>query len=227
MSKINFSIVIPSINEDKNLIYIIPKIKKILKKNYEIIIIGSRLKRDNSDQICKNLKVKFFRRKNNDSYGNAVRLGIKKSKGKSIIFMDGDGSHDPFFLKEFIKKSDSYDLIIASRYIKNGNTENSYLLILLSLILNIFYSKVLGLKIKDISNSYKCYNAKLLKKINLKCNDFDIIEEILFKLFKINKFIKYIELPFTFKKRRFGRSKRNFAVILLYLITLIKLRLNL
>lgn len=226
MSKIDYSVVIPSIKEDRNLLKIIPKIKKILRKNYEIIIVGSKHKVDNSDQICKKLKVKFLRRKKNDYYGNAVRLGIKESKGKFIVFMDGDGSHDPSFLKKFINKSNSYDLIIASRYVQHGKTENSYLLILLSLILNIFYSKFLGLKIKDISNSYKCYNSKLLKKLNLKCNDFDIIEEILFKLFQ-KKNIKFIELPFTFKKRKYGKSKRNFAVIIFYLITLIKLRLNL
>ena len=94
----------------------------------------------------------------------------------------------------------------------------------MSKVLNISYSIVLGIKCKDISNSFKLYQTNDLKSITLKCNEFDIVEEIIFKINKARK-IALKEIPFNFQKRNFGKSKRNLIVFIFkYLITLIKLR---
>jgi dolichol-phosphate mannosyltransferase len=117
-------------------------------------------------------------------------------------------------------------VVIASRYINEGSTENPYHLILLSRILNYFYSKILSLKIKDISNSFRLYRADKLKNIITFCNNFDVVEEIIYKLCKKYKNLKIIEIPYVFKKRKFGRSKRTLIFAITYFITLIKLRFS-
>jgi hypothetical protein len=49
------TVLIPCIEEDKNLQFLLPKIKKILYKcKYKIIVIGSQFKKDNAEAICKN-----------------------------------------------------------------------------------------------------------------------------------------------------------------------------
>ncbi len=115
-------------------------------------------------------------------------------------------------------------MVIGSRYIEGGFTENSPALILMSRILNMTYRIVLGLKFWDVSNSFKLYRAEQLKQLKLHCAHFDIVEEILFKMhrrFKVN----IIEVPITFKKRMFGESKRNLLLFIIeYVFTIIKLR---
>ena len=59
-----------------------------------------------------------------------------------------------------------------------GATENSASLVVISRALNIVYSIVLGIKCKDISSSFKLYRADVLKSLELKCDHFDIVEEI-------------------------------------------------
>ena len=80
------TVLIPCIEEDKNLQFLLPKIKKILcKHKYKIIVIGSKFKKDNSEAICKNHSVNFIRRKKNNNYGEAIKTGFKILNSKKVI----------------------------------------------------------------------------------------------------------------------------------------------
>ena len=95
----------------------------------------------------------------------------------------------------------------------------------MSKILNYIYSIVLNLKCKDVSNSYKLYRGDLLKKLELRCNNFDIVEELLFKLSRMNRNLRICEVPYVFKARMFGHTKRNLiAFMFSFAFTLMKLR---
>jgi len=227
MFKYDLTIIIPSLSESDNLKKIIPEIKsKIGKKfSYEILIIDGMIKDNKTLQIAKKNSIKYLNRIKNNNYGNAVRLGITKAAGKHILFMDGDFSHNPKFILKLYKNR-HYDVVIASRYVRGGKTDNSFLSETLSRFLNKFYNIILNLELKDVSNSYKLYNTRMIKRLKLSCNHFDIIEEIIFKLKKNNNKIKFLEIPYHFRQRKFGKSKRNFFVISAYLFSIIKLRIS-
>ena len=226
MFKYDLTIIIPSLNESDNLKKLIPEIKSEIGKKftYEIFIIDGINKDNKTFKITKKNSIRYLNRIRNNDYGNAVRLGIKKSTGKYILFMDGDYSHNPkFILKLYENKL--YDVVIASRYVPGGKTDNSLLSETLSRFLNKFYNIILNLELEDVSNSFKLYNTKMIKRLHLSCNHFDIIEEIIFKLKKNNDKIKFLEVPYHFKQRKFGKSKRNFFVIIAYLFSILKLRI--
>ena len=226
MFKYDLTIIIPSLNESDNLKKLIPEIKSEIGKKftYEIFIIDGINKDNKTFKITKKNSIRYLNRIRNNDYGNAVRLGIKKSTGKYILFMDGDYSHNPkFILKLYENKL--YDVVIASRYVLGGKTDNNLLSETLSRFLNKFYNIILNLELEDVSNSFKLYNTKMIKRLHLSCNHFDIIEEIIFKLKKNNNEIKFLEIPYHFKQRKFGKSKRNFFVIIAYLFSILKLRI--
>lgn len=221
------SILIPSYKEGDNLKNILPKIKENLQKHdveYEIIVIDTMEKMDNTEQICNENDVKYFKRENGNNYGDAIRTGIKRANGDYILVMDADGSHSPEELYKLIDGCEDYDLTIGSRYIKGGKTENNLILILMSWMVNIAYRLFLHIKVKDISNSLRIYKAEDIKKLKLDSNNFDIVEEILIKLCVKNKNYKIREIPITFKKRQFGQSKRKLIkFIFSYISTIAKL----
>ena len=131
--------------------------------------------------------------------------------------------HQPKFILKLYKERYNH-VVIASRYV-NGKTDNGFIAEFLSKVLNIFYNIVLNLNLKDVSNSFKLYESKKIKKLNLKCNHFDIIEEIIFKLkVKFNR-IRIKEIPYHFRQRKFGKTKRNFIIIIAYLFSIIRLRI--
>jgi dolichol-phosphate mannosyltransferase len=228
MNDLELSVIIPAYLEEENLRVILPRLSKVLhdlNAPYEVLVIDTMQSMDNTPLVCKENGAVYINRENGNYYGDAVRTGIRRSKGEYILTMDSDGSHPPEFIPKLYEYAKDFDVVIASRYIKGGYTENNKLLILMSLIVNWIYSLVLNIKCKDVSNSFRIYNADLLKGLDLYCNNFDIIEEILFKISRKYDGLKIKEVPFTFKQRMFGKTKRNLiSYIFSYAFSLLRLR---
>lgn len=224
------SVVIPAYLEAENLRVLLPRIKEScdqLGVDYEIIVVDTMEPKDDTRSVCLKHSVRYINRRGGNNYGDAVRTGISEASGQYTLFMDADGSHTPEFIKELFSKHEQADVVIASRYVEGGETDNGWHLVLMSNIVNMIYSVVLGLPCKDVSNSFKLYRTLMLKEISLECNNFDIVEEILFRMKHKHPKVKILELPYTFKKRMFGETKRNlFIFMATYLWTLVRLRLS-
>jgi len=224
------NIIIPCLKEAENLRFLLPQIIKNLKncvEDFEIIIVDSSVPLDNTPEICSEFPyVRYINTIGIDNYGNAVRTGIVSSNKDYILFMDADGSHDPNIIPTIIKKINGSNICIASRYRKGGVTKDKVTSIFLSKVLNFIYSIVLGINCSDWSGSFKIYNSSLLKKLELGCNNFDIIPEILFKVLKLDDSKKIEEVPYTFYNRVHGQTKRKLKTYVDFLITLFKLRLG-
>lgn len=225
---IDLSIVIPTYLERENLEFILPRLNDCLnrtKLQYEILVVDTMTPMDATPQVCDKYKATYINRVNSNNYGDAIRTAIKMASGNKIVFMDADGSHDPEFISELLKYQHSHDVVIASRYVKGGGIENSKPLIFMSKFLNLTYSLILNINCKDLSNSYKLYSGTQLKNLTLYCKNFDIVEEIIYKLTQNNKQLKIIELPYVFKRRVHGHTKRNLLVFICsYFYTILRLR---
>lgn len=225
---INLSIVLPAYMEEENLRQILPRLKDItigIDASSEILVVDTLSPMDNTREVCERNHVRYVNRQGGNFFGNAVRTGIKEARGEYVVFMDADGSHSPEFIRTLWAERDSADVVIASRYVEGGATDNNKILILMSLIVNFVYSLVLGLNCKDVSNSFRLYRREKLIGIDLRCDNFDIVEEILFKMNRSNNSLRIKELPFSFKKRMFGQTKRNHIIfIFCFLVTLLRLR---
>lgn len=222
------SVVLPAYLEEENLRLLLPRIASVLVElgiGSEIIVIDSMTPLDGTVAVAKAAGAIAIARAGGNSYGDAVRTGITASRGEWVVFMDADGSHPPEWIAKLFAARDGHDLVIASRYVESGFTENALTLVLMSRALNWTYSVVLGIPVKDVSNSFRLYRGDMLRALRLACNNFDIVEELLIKLLRAHPSLGILEIPFTFKKRMFGDSKRNLLAFALgYVFTLLKLR---
>jgi len=224
----SLSIILAAYNEASNLDVLLPKIITSigeLTDQKEILVIDTQTPMDNSEEICHKYSVTYENRQISNNYGDAIRTGIKKSTGDYVIIMDSDGSHDPEFIHELWKYRKQADIVIASRYIPGGRTDNPFLLVLMSRILNFFFTKIVNLPALDVSNSFRLYNGALLRKLELEFQHFDIVEEILAKMiWEITPPGRVKEIPFEFGKRLYGKSKRNLFVFCFhFLLAIFKL----
>lgn len=222
------SVVMPSYQEEENLRLLLPRIideLEGLKEPWELLVVDTMTPLDATKDICDKYQVRYVPRQGGNAYGDAVRTCILEAQGDFVIFMDADGSHSPSWIPKLYAHRNHHDIVIASRYIEQGFTENTWILILMSRVLNWTYSLVLNINCKDVSNSFRLYRRDQLQNISLKCRNFEIVEEILVKLSRQKHTLSIHEVPFTFKQRMFGKTKRNlFLFILTYLVTLLKLR---
>lgn len=231
------SIMMPCYEEAENLNVILPEILKTLEVfdfNSEVLILDTHEKLDNTEDVCskyqnknEKIKIKYINRRGGNDYGDAVRTGIGEASGKYIINMDADGSHVPADISRLYNAAikDDSGVVIGSRYIKGGKTDNPFILIFMSLILNVCYRIFFKLNVKDVSNSYRIYRAEKIKNIKLVCENFDIVEEILIKLRKKYPDLKISEIPVAFNKRIHGKSKRDLIrFIFSYIGTMYRLK---
>ncbi len=173
--KIN--IVIPALNEEKNLRKVLIKFNKIGKT----IVIN-----DNSSDLTKNIAEKFCYKviTNNRrlGYDKSLRRGmeyiIKNEKTtKYILTADADGQHYNIPIKNIIKKLNLYDLVICERDKLNRISEK-----IISFISFVMFS------IKDPLSGVKCYKLENIKKSFFSLNKKkDYVGMFFFKLYNKNK----------------------------------------
>ena len=223
------TVILPAYKEAENLKNILPQLNETLKflnVSYEIIVVDTIEKLDNAEEICEKNHCRYIQREGGNLYGDAIRTGIKYSCGNFVVIMDADGSHNPKDIIRFYEKikTGKYDLIIGSRYCRGGHTENSLILRMMSHALNITYRIMFGLKVKDVSDSFRMYKGEQLRSIKTECNNFDLVEEILIILnYSFQKF-SICEIPISFDKRAAGESKRDLKkFIISYLRTMKRL----
>lgn len=222
------SVVLPAYMEEENLRVLLPRVVATLDAlgiAWEVIVVDTNPPIDQTAAVCHANGCQCVPRAGGNDFGDAVRTGILQSRGERVILMDADGSHPPEFICNLWACRKDADIVIASRYTSGGVTENGWALKLMSRALNVSYSWFLGLKYADVSNSFKMYPGPLLRGLHLSCQHFDIVEEILFKLVHGHKSLRVKEVPFAFKKRMFGDTKRNLLLFVLsYAYTIVRLR---
>ncbi len=210
--------------EAENLNILLPKIKMEIEKcetDYEIVVIDSTEPLDNTAEVCEKWGARYINQEE-PSFGGAFRTGIKYANKEKFLIMDADGSHPtdriPAIYHKFVEEN--CDVVIGSRYVEGGVTNDVFTSQVMSHILNFCYRIVLGIDAKDISTDYRMYRTADLKKVKLECWNFDVVEEVLLKL-KLNKSecdLKVREVPIIFQKRMFGESKRQLVKFIISFI---------
>jgi dolichol-phosphate mannosyltransferase len=199
------SIVIPALNEQQNLELLLPLIRKTteqLQLNAEVIVVdgGSN---DDSQVVAQQLGARVVGQ-NERGYGGALLAGFAAASAPFVVTMDADLSHPPKFLKDFWEQRKEADLLIASRYVAGGQADMGIGRRVLSTILNRTYALLLGIKLRDLSSGFRMYERQVLASLDLQARDFDVLEEILVKIYLRGGRIR--EVPFHYEARNSGQS---------------------
>lgn len=228
-NEIELSIVMPAYREARALETFLPRLigeAGKLTPSFEVLVVDTMEPVDDTQAVVEAAGARHIFRTGGNFYGDAVRTGIANARGQYVLFMDGDGSHNPLEMQKLWDRHKDFDIVIGSRYVRGGQTENPAILIWMSRAINYVYRVVFGLNVKDVSNSFRIYRGDLLRTLTLESNDFDIVEEILLRLvFGISK-ARVTEVPVTFEQRKAGESKRKLGKFALSYISSIRKMLH-
>jgi dolichol-phosphate mannosyltransferase len=193
------------LNEGENLDRVLPELKKALVAlgpTYEIIVVDGGSS-DNTQEIVRKHGARLASQKL-PGFGGAYRAGFEQARGEYIITLDADGSHDPKFLKDMWAARGNGDVVIASRYVEGGAADMPATRRLMSRMLNITFGRGLSLPVRDLSSGYRLYRHAILRELELKATDFDVLEEILIRALAAG--YRVHEVPFQYGARVAGRS---------------------
>jgi glycosyltransferase involved in cell wall biosynthesis len=205
MKKIDFSIIVPVLNEKESLNELISGIDKALGKiSHEYIFIddGST---DRSFETLMHLKkhskvpMTIIQFRKNLGKSAALAVGFTKTMGEYIVTIDADLQDDPDeILHLFAKLKTGFDMVVGWRT-KRADDGGK---IRLSHIFNSIVSKVSGVPLHDMNCGLKVMRQTVAKEINL----YGELHRYVPVLAAARGF-RVTELSVVHHQRKFGSSK--------------------
>ena len=224
-----FLIVIPTLNEHKNIGIIYKKIVNLYKKANILFIDDNSndgSKKEILDLRKKDKKVNYIFRKKKLGIGSAHKLGIRlaiKYNYQYVCTMDCDGTHEPKNIRTMFKYIKRYNLIMTTRF-KYKNSLRGWPLkrIIITKMRYYLVSLILGTKF-DSSGGFRLYDLNKIKLKDIflaKDSNYNFLWESAFIL-EIKKY-KIMEIPIILQKRSLGSSKMRLNDIFYGIFYLLK-----
>ncbi len=215
-------VAIPTYNEAANLPNLVPQILA-QDPRLEVLVVD-----DNSpdgtgrraDELSRtDRRVHVLHREGKLGLGTAYITAFRWAleRGYDYVFeMDADFSHDPAYLKEFLKGIEDADVVLGSRYLEGRVAVVNWPMgrLLLSYFANVYARWVTGLRIWDLTGGFKCFRRRVLEAIDLsqvRSNGYAFQIEMSVRTWR--KGFKLREIPIVFVDRAEGQSKMNRAIV--------------
>ncbi len=214
-------VIIPTFNERESLAAIVGRVRSSVPE-VEILIIDDNSP-DGTGAIADELaaaepKVQVMHRLGKEGLGAAYLAGFSWALQNSfdvVVEMDADGSHQPEQLPRLLAALRGADLVLGSRWIAGGGTENwSKGREILSRGGNFYTRTMLGVPLHDATGGYRAFRADTLRKLDLHdvasqgyCFQVDLAWRA------VQRGLVVTEVPITFVERAAGTSKMSQRIV--------------
>lgn len=156
-------ILIPAFNEERQIATVVEQVKREIPEA-QILVVNDGSS-DGTEKKAKEAGARVLSHPFNLGYGAALQTGYKfaiKYGFDYVIQIDGDGQHDPLYLKKLlqeIKKGDA-EIVIGSRFLGQGNYQPPFLRRIGMRLFAFIASKISGQKITDPTSGYQALSIK-------------------------------------------------------------------
>jgi len=204
-SETKVSIIIPAYNEGGIIENIVSDIKA-LYPTYEIIVINDGSE-DDTAVDAQRAGARVFSHPYNIGNGAAIKSGIRVATGDILVFMDGDGQHNPANIAELLKYLPDYDMVVGAR----SKTDQASLgRALGNTIYNWFASYVAKFPIKDLTSGFRAIKSNVARNfLYLLPNTYSYPTTLTLGVLRTGLSVKYV--PINIQKRRAGKSNIKIA----------------
>lgn len=242
MESTSLSVILPTLNEGKNLEFLIPSIirnfKSLSNFTFEIIVVDDGSTDDTAEILNKlnseNL-INFVQRTKPPSLPMSIYEGIENAKYQNVAWLDADGSMSGDILKELviklIEKNDS--VIIGSRFVDGGgykgikelgktsiysaiknvyNSNDSVPGMIFSTLFNQFLRYILNVNVKDITSGFIVGNKKYFTKKIFEKSEYGEYFIYLMNDLYLNN-VDIIEYGYVCETRMYGVSKTSSNIL--------------
>ena len=146
--------------------------------------------------------------------GSAIVAGMRYAMHQGYdlyVNLDADFSHHPRYLPNMIAGMAKNDVMIGSRYVRGGGTENWPLVRrAISLSINTLTRILMRLPARDTSGGYRCYRVSKLREVRFDrmiSRGYSFQQEMLYRCRQAG--CRIGETPIIFADRRAGATKVN------------------
>jgi dolichol-phosphate mannosyltransferase len=174
-------------------------------------------------------RIELIVRKDERGRGSAGIVGFKRALAMGARYigeMDADFSHDPKYIKDFLRMIERYDIIIGSRGVSGGGeVRRSPVRRMITAFASVYIHALLGLTVADPTSGYRLFRREVIKSL-----DWDtmvsvgpsIVQEMLIQA--LARGYSLVEVPIVFSERRAGSAKFNLRISVQSLVMILRFR---
>jgi dolichol-phosphate mannosyltransferase len=212
---------LPTYNERENLEAMVRALGEL---GVEVLVIDDNSP-DGTGQLADRLAgehghVRVLHRERKEGLGPAYVAGFKQALAdpgvELVLEMDADFSHDPADVTRLIAAAREADLVLGSRYVPGGGTENwGRIRRFVSAGGSLYSRLLLGVPVRDLTGGFKCYRRKVLETIDLEgitSRGYAFQIETTYRALRAG--FRVVEIPITFADRELGGSKMSRGIVL-------------
>jgi glycosyltransferase involved in cell wall biosynthesis len=203
MNESDISIIIPAYNEARNIGNVI---KSIIERypRAEIVVVNDG-STDNTTNEAKKAGAFVYNHPYNIGNGAAIKTGIRHASGDILIFMDGDGQHDPEDIKEFLRHMEDYDMVVGAR---RSDQHASWGRAIGNWFYNRLASYVAKFPIEDLTSGFRAIRADIaVSFLYFLPNTYSYPTTLTLGVLRSGLSLKYI--PIRLQQRKSGKSSIN------------------
>ena len=227
---------LPTYNERENLEPMIQALGQVLDTAQDRVLVIDDASPDGTGEIADRLAaelpwVSVLHRSAKEGIGPAYIAGLRWALGEDaelVLEMDCDFSHSPADVPRLISAAADADLVLGSRYVPGGGTENWGLMRRFVSRGGCLYAQILlGMRVRDLTGGFKCFRRAALEAIDLdalSAHGYAFQIEATYRVRRAG--LRVVEIPITFVERRAGASKMTGAIVAeaIWKVPLLRLR---
>ncbi len=170
-----------------------------------------------AEELAKERRIRVVHRPGKLGLGTAVIEGFRLAEAQVVGVVDADMSHPPSLLPRMLAamRWAGADVLVASRYIPSGGTENWPLMRLWMSRLACVMARGLT-PVRDATSGFFLIRKDLARDVRISAGGFKICLELLVR----GRPASVVEAPYVFAGRTAGASKMNWREALGYLAQL-------
>jgi dolichol-phosphate mannosyltransferase len=214
---------LPTYNERENLEAMVRALGEVLDTTRDGVLVIDDGSPDGTGEIADRLAaelpwVAVLHREAKEGIGPAYVAGFRRALADGaelLLEMDCDFSHAPADVPRLIDAAGDADLVLGSRYVEGGGTENWGLVRRFISRGGCLYAQVLlGVRVRDLTGGFKCFRREALEAIDLDAiaaRGYGFQIETTYRV--LRKGLRVREIPITFTERREGESKMTGSIV--------------
>lgn len=207
--------VIPCYNEQETIHVLVLEALKYV----DSVVVVNDGSQDNTEEKATRAGALVINHQNNRGKGVALETAsqyLRKLDCKAVVFLDGDGQHDPAEIPRVIEPvlGGKADMVIGSRFIEGSHKIPGYRKIG-QIILNYATNRGSGVWVTDSQSGFRSFSYQAINKMKFKEKGFSVESEMQFIAGRHG--LKVVEVPIsTIYNRKLKRNPvvHGFSVLL-------------
>lgn len=188
------SVIIPARDEAVALASLLPKVQSVIP-DAELIVVddGST---DETAKLARAYGARVISHPYPMGNGAAIKSGARTANGEIIVFMDGDGQHDPADIPRLLEKlAEGYDMVVGARGMADHAGRHRGFA---NAIFNRMASWMVNHHVEDLTSGFRAVRAsRFCRFLYLLPNSFSYPTTITMSFFRAGLSVAYIpvEMP--------------------------------